>query len=221
MARRSAAKWSSCGRHTDLSDPTPWRKMTGVRVPPPFSANPIPRPSSSVTRAIAASWHCARDRASLALMARMIVNGEAVHYRLDPETPLLWALRDATNLTGTKYGCDSGDCGSCTVVVDGRAVLSCQVSIAALEGAEVVTIEGLSSGRSHPVQQAWSVEQVSQCGRCDPGYIMALAALMRNSPSPSPEELDALPNRCRCGAGPRILRAVARAAQASRPIPAP
>ena len=148
----------------------------------------------------------------------MTVNGEPIRYRLDKDTPLLWALRDASNLTGTKYGCDSGDCGSCTVIVDGRAVLSCQVTIAALEGAEVVTIEGLPGGRSHPLQQAWAAEQVSQCGRCDPGYIMALAALMRSSPAPSREELDALPNRCRCGAGPRILRAVQRAAQVSRPL---
>src|SRR5215207_7775734 len=149
MARRSAAKWSSCGRHTDLSDPTPWRKMIGVRVPPPLSVNTIPHPSSSVTRAIAASWHCARDRASLAAMARMIVNGEAVHYRLDPETPLLWALRDASNLTGTKYGCDSRDCGACTVIVDGQAATSCSVAIRDLEGATVTTIEGLSADRSH------------------------------------------------------------------------
>lgn len=147
----------------------------------------------------------------------MTVNGEPIRYRLDPDTPLLWALRDASNLTGTKYGCDSSDCGSCTVIVDGRAVLSCNVTIAALEGAQVVTIEGLAGGRSHPLQQAWAAEQVSQCGRCDPGYIMALAALMQSSPSPSTEELDALPNRCRCGAGPRIIRAVRRAAAASLP----
>ncbi len=154
------------------------------------------------------------------MVTAMTVNGDPIRYRLDEETPLLWALRDASNLTGTKYGCDSGDCGSCTVIVDGRAVLSCQVTIAALEGADVVTIEGLSSGRSHPLQQAWAAEQVSQCGRCDPGYIMALAALMRSSPQPAAQELDALPNRCRCGAGPRILRAVRRAALSVSP-PAP
>ncbi len=146
----------------------------------------------------------------------MTVNGEPIRYRLDPDTPLLWALRDASNLTGTKYGCDSGDCGSCTVIVDGRAVLSCTVTIAALEGAQIVTIEGLSSARSHPLQQAWAAEQVSQCGRCDPGFIMALAALMRSSPDPTSDEIDALPNRCRCGAGPRILRAVKRAASSAR-----
>jgi isoquinoline 1-oxidoreductase alpha subunit len=152
-------------------------------------------------------------------MTSMTVNGEAIRYRLDPDTPLLWALRDASNLTGTKYGCDSGDCGACTVIVDGRATLSCGVTIASLEGAEVTTIEGLSASRPHPLQQAWAIEQVTQCGRCDPGYIMALAALLATNPRPAQTELDLLPNRCRCGAGPRIVRAVQRAA-ASVPIDA-
>jgi len=155
--------------------------------------------------------------ATSSVVTSMTVNGEPIRYRLNPDTPLLWALRDASNLTGTKYGCDSADCGSCTVIVDGRAVLSCVVTIAALEGAEVVTIEGLASGRAHPLQQAWAAEQVTQCGRCDPGFITALAALMRSSPDPTSDELDALPNRCRCGAGPRILRAVSGAAKAGRP----
>jgi isoquinoline 1-oxidoreductase alpha subunit len=96
----------------------------------------------------------------------MTVNGEALHYKLDPATPLLWALREASNLTGTKYGCDSGDCGACTVIIDGRAVASCTVSIASLEGADITTIEGLSADRAHPIQQAWAAEQVSQCGYC-------------------------------------------------------
>ena len=145
----------------------------------------------------------------------MTVNGEPIHYLLDPQTPLLWALRDASNLTGTKHGCDSGTCGACTVTVDGRAVLSCGITIAALEGSNVVTIEGLSANRMHPVQQAWAVEQVSQCGYCEPGFIMAIAALLQASPSPSPEAIDALPNICRCGAFPRIRKAIARAALAA------
>ena len=115
----------------------------------------------------------------------MTVNGEAVHYRLDPETPLLWALRDASNLTGAKYGCADGTCGACTVIVDGRAATSCTLTIAALEGSNITTIEGLSSDRAHPVQQAWAAEQVSQCGFCDPGFIMAIAALLQASPNPS------------------------------------
>jgi isoquinoline 1-oxidoreductase alpha subunit len=153
-------------------------------------------------------------------MTSMTVNGEAVRFLLDPATPLLWALRDAANLTGAKYGCDSRDCGACTVIVDDRAVLSCGVAIGALEGADVVTIEGLSNGRAHPVQQAWATEQVSQCGYCDPGMIMAIAALLKSSPRPSEAEIAALPNICRCGAGPRIRRAIARASIAvAGPLP--
>lgn len=147
-------------------------------------------------------------------MTSMTVNGEAVRFHLDPQTPLLWALRDAANLTGAKYGCDSRDCGACTVIVDGGAVLSCAVTIGSLEGADVVTIEGLASGRAHPVQQAWAAEQVSQCGYCETGMIMAIAALLQASPRPSEAEIATLPNVCRCGAGPRIRRAIQRAALA-------
>jgi len=146
-------------------------------------------------------------------MARMTVNGEGVEYKLDPETPLLWALRDASNLTGTKYGCDSRDCGACTVIVDGRGTLSCGIALRDLEGATVTTIEGL--GGHHPVQQAWLAEQVTMCGYCEPGFIMAIAALLEANPSPSEEQIAALPNICRCGAYPRIRKAIARAAQAS------
>ena len=155
-------------------------------------------------------------------MARMTVNGEGVEYRLDPDTPLLWALRDASNLTGTKYGCDSRDCGACTVIVDGRAVTSCSVALRELEGATVTTIEGLSANGTHPVQQAWSLEQVTMCGYCEPGFIMATAALLEASPAPSDEQIAALPNICRCGAYPRIRKAIARAAQtasAAKPKP--
>jgi isoquinoline 1-oxidoreductase alpha subunit len=148
-------------------------------------------------------------------MARMTVNGEPIHYKLDPATPLLWALRDASNLTGTKYGCDSRDCGACTVIVDGRAGTSCSVTLGELEGAIVTTIEGLSADGSHAVQQAWLAEQVTMCGACEPGFIMAIAALLQASPSPSDEQLAALPNLCRCGAYPRIRKAIARAARAS------
>jgi isoquinoline 1-oxidoreductase subunit alpha len=152
-------------------------------------------------------------------MTRMTVNGEAIHYKLDPNTPLLWALRDASNLTGTKYGCDSRDCGACTVIIDGRAALSCSVALKDLEGATVTTIEGL--GGNHPVLQAWLAEQVTMCGYCEPGFIMAIAALLEASPAPSDEQVAALPNICRCGAYPRIRKAIARAAQAvSAPTPA-
>src|SRR3954468_12316024 len=152
-------------------------------------------------------------------MTRMTLNGEGIEYKLDAATPLLWALRDASNLTGTKYGCDSQDCGACTVIVDGRAVLSCSVAIGSLDGAQVTPIEGLSPDRSHPVQQAWLAEQVPMCGYCEPGFIMAIAALLEASPSPSEEQVAALPNICRCGAYPRIKKAIARATQTAGPLP--
>jgi isoquinoline 1-oxidoreductase alpha subunit len=147
-------------------------------------------------------------------MTRMTVNGEALHYRLDPDTPLLWALRDASNLTGTKYGCESRDCGACTVIIDGKAALSCSVAIRDLEGATITTIEGLSGSGSHPVQQAWLAEQATMCGYCEPGFIMAIAALLEASPNPTAEQIAALPNICRCGAYPRIRKAIARAVSA-------
>jgi len=152
-------------------------------------------------------------------MTRMTVNGEAVHYKIDPDTPLLWALRDASNLTGTKYGCDSRDCGACTVIIDGRAAMSCSVAIRDLEGATVTTIEGLSADRSHPVQQAWLAEQVTMCGYCEPGFIMAIAALLDSTPNPTEEQIAALPNICRCGAYLRIRKAIQRAAAAKAAAP--
>jgi isoquinoline 1-oxidoreductase alpha subunit len=141
----------------------------------------------------------------------MTVNGEPLEYKLDPDTPLLWALRDASNLTGTKYGCDSRDCGACTVLIDGRAALSCAVALRELEGAQVTTIEGLAA--SHPVRDAWLAEQVTMCGYCEPGFIMAIVWLLDANPSPSDEQVAALPNICRCGAYPRIRKAIRRAAQ--------
>jgi isoquinoline 1-oxidoreductase alpha subunit len=152
-------------------------------------------------------------------MTRLTLNGQGVEYKLDPDTPLLWALRDASNLTGTKYACDSRDCGACTVIVDGRAVMSCGVTLRELEGATVTTIEGLSANGAHPVQQAWLAEQVTMCGTCEPGFIMAIAAMLEANPSPSDEQIAALPNICRCGAYVRIRKAIARAAQArSAPV---
>lgn len=143
---------------------------------------------------------------------RFTVNGQPVQYRMDPDTPLLWALRDASNLTGTKYGCGSGDCGACTVHVDGNAVRSCQVTIAQLEGTFVTTIEALSRDRSHPVQQAWVAESVPQCGYCQSGMIMAAAALLAKNPAPADSDIDAaITNICRCGTYPRIRAAIRRA----------
>ena len=153
-------------------------------------------------------------------MTRFTVNDQPVHYLIDPETPLLWALRDVSNLTGTKYGCGIGVCGACTVHVDGNAVRSCQVSIAAIEGSFVTTIEDLSRDRSHPVQQAWVAENVAQCGHCQPGMIMAAAALLAQNANPSDADIDAaVSNLCRCGTYPRIRRAIRLAARVARGEP--
>ena len=160
-------------------------------------------------------------------MTRMTVNGQPVHYRMDPRTPLLWALRDASNLTGTKYGCGAGLCGACTVHIDGEAVRSCQVSLAEAEGGFVTTIEELSRSRDHPVQQAWIEKMVPQCGFCQSGMIMAAAALLRRNANPTDEEIDeAITNICRCGTYPRIRKAILAAtgkaaAATSAPATAP
>lgn len=148
---------------------------------------------------------------------RLTVNGQPVEYRLDPATPLLWALRDASNLTGTKYGCGAGHCGACTVHVDGAAVRSCQVTVAQVEGSFVTTIEALSPERSHPVQQAWVADSVPQCGYCQSGMIMAAAALIERNPNPTDAVIDAaITNLCRCGTYPRIREAIRRAGRVSR-----
>lgn len=158
-------------------------------------------------------------------MPRLTVNNEAVEYLMAPETPLLWALRDGSNLTGAKYGCGTGNCGACTVHVDGRAVRSCQVTLGRAEGTFVTTIEGLSRERSHPVQLALVAGNVSQCGYCIPGVVMAAAALLEATPAPSEEATArAITNICRCGIYPRLTEAIRRAGRAMRgeeTIPAP
>jgi isoquinoline 1-oxidoreductase alpha subunit len=150
-------------------------------------------------------------------MTRFSVNDRPVEYRMEPETPLLWALRDASNLTGTKYGCGTGECGACTVDIDGEAIRSCMVTIAECEGRFVTTIEGLARDRSHPVQQAWVAEQVPQCGFCQSGMIMAAAALLQSNSNPSDAEIDAaMTNICRCGTYPRIRTAIRLAGRVIR-----
>lgn len=145
-------------------------------------------------------------------MTSFTVNGQPVHYRMDPATPLLWALRDASNLTGTKFGCGTGHCGACVVHVDGNAVRSCRVPISALEGSFVTTIEGLSRDRSHPIQQAFAADMVVQCGYCIPGVIMAASALIDRNDSPTDAQIDAaITNICRCGIYPRLREAIRRA----------
>lgn len=150
-------------------------------------------------------------------MPALTVNEHPVEFRMDPQTPLLWALRDAANLTGTKYGCGVGDCGACMVLVDGEATKSCLISLAEAEGRVVVTIEGLSRDRSHPVQQALVAEQAIQCGFCTPGIAIAAAALLARNADPSEADIKAaVTNLCRCGVYPRLVRAIQRAGRISR-----
>lgn len=148
-------------------------------------------------------------------MAKLNVNGEAVEVEVDGATPLLWVLREQLGLTGTKYGCGIGLCGACTVHIDGEAVRACVVPVGSLSEAQnITTIEGLSADGSHPVQQAWAELDVPQCGYCQPGMIMAAAALLDRNASPSDADIDAsLTNICRCGTYNRVRRGVHRAVE--------
>lgn len=147
-------------------------------------------------------------------MAKFTVNGTAIDSAASPDTPLLWVLREDLGLTGTKFGCGIGQCGACTVHVDGNAVKSCQLSVSTVEGKSITTIEGLSADSDHPLQVAWIEEQVPQCGYCQSGQIMAAAALLADTPKPTDADIDAAMsgNICRCGTYQRIRKAVHRAA---------
>jgi isoquinoline 1-oxidoreductase subunit alpha len=150
-------------------------------------------------------------------MTQFTVNERPVKYKMDPETPLLWALRDASNLTGTKFGCGAGDCGACMVDIDGEAIRSCLVTIKETEGRFVTTIEGLSRDRSHPVQQAMVASGAIQCGFCTPGIIMAAQALLKSNNDPTDEQIDAaITNICRCGVYPRLRDAIKQAGRIMR-----
>lgn len=143
------------------------------------------------------------------------INGEARTADVDGDMPLLWFLRDTLELTGTKYGCGMGLCGSCTVHLDGEAVRSCVTTVAESNGKSVTTIEGLSEDGSHPLQIAWLKNNVSQCGYCQPGMIMSAADFLKQNPNPSTEDIDAALDRnlCRCGTYLRLRKAVADAAE--------
>ena len=145
---------------------------------------------------------------------RLTVNGREHLVDAAPETPLLWILRDSLNLTGTKYGCGLGICGSCTIHQDGQAIRSCTVTLAEAAGGSFTTIEGLSPAGDHPVQAAWLAEDVAQCGYCQPGMIMCAAALLAEKPTPTDADIDSALGEmvCRCGTYNRIRRAVHRAA---------
>jgi isoquinoline 1-oxidoreductase alpha subunit len=148
-------------------------------------------------------------------MASFTLNDKQVSADADPQTPLLWVIRDHIGLTGTKYGCGAGLCGACTVHINGRAQRSCQTPVSSVEGAKVVTIEGLSPDSSHPLQKAWIAEQVPQCGYCQSGQIMKAAELLAANPKPSRQDIinhmDS--NICRCGTYNRIIAAVQRASR--------
>ena len=142
----------------------------------------------------------------------IILNGKSTSIDAEPDTPLLWALRDVLDMTGTKYGCGIGACGACTVHLDGQPVRSCQTPLSAIEGKKVTTIEGLSPDGTHPVQVAWVQAQVPQCGYCQSGQIMSAVALLAKTPKPTDQDIDAAMsgNICRCGTYERIRKAVRR-----------
>ncbi len=144
------------------------------------------------------------------------INGKPAHVEADPDTPLLWVVRDRLQLTGTKFGCGAGLCGACTVHLDGKAVRSCQTPIERVAGKQVTTIEGLSPDSSHPLQKAWVEEQVPQCGYCQSGQIMQAAALLKEKPKPTRDDIVAHMNGniCRCGTYTRIIAAIQKAAGA-------
>ena len=150
-------------------------------------------------------------------MIRLTVNGAVIETAVPEDMPLLWVLRDELGLTGAKYGCGIGQCGACTVHIDGQAVRSCVVPVSTVADRSVTTIEGLAASPGlHPVQRAWIDEQVPQCGYCQPGMIMATAALISENPEPTDADIDrTVTNICRCGTYPRIRRAIHVAARLS------
>lgn len=148
------------------------------------------------------------------MMISLTVNGKQERVDVQPDTPLLWVLRDALSMTGTKFGCGIGQCGACTVHLEGKAVRSCSTPVSTAAGKKITTIEGLSPDSSHPLQQAWIAEQVPQCGYCQSGQIMSAAALLATNRRPTDQDIDRAMsgNICRCGTYQRIRRAIKRAA---------
>ncbi len=143
----------------------------------------------------------------------LLVNNIPYNVDVEPDTPLLWALRDSAGLTGTKYGCGIGQCGACTVLIDGQAVRSCSLPASKAVGRQITTIEGLSTDGTHAVLLAWKEFDVPQCGYCQSGMIMATVALLRTQPNPSDDDIDAqITNACRCGTYHRVRQAIHRAA---------
>lgn len=142
-------------------------------------------------------------------MKTLNVNGKSVQFDGDEDTPLLWALREQLGLTGTKYGCGIAACGACTVHIDGEAVRSCVYPVAAIENEKITTIEGLSTDGSHPVQQAWAELDIPQCGFCQPGMMMAVAAMLKDNPKATDADIDeTITNICRCGTFARVRKGI-------------
>lgn len=152
-------------------------------------------------------------------MTNFTINGRAVSVDADPDTPLLWVIREHLKMTGTKFGCGIAQCGACTVHIEGEPTRSCVTPISAIEGQKVTTIEGLSADSSHPLQKAWVAEQVPQCGYCQSGQIMQAAALLVKKPNPTRDEIVAHMNGniCRCATYSHIIRAIQRAAHGGNP----
>ena len=148
---------------------------------------------------------------------KLTVNGKPVEVRSDPNTPLLWVLRDELGMVGTKFGCGIAACGACTVLVDGEATRSCVMPVSLMEGKSITTIEGLATETLHPLQQAWLQVQAPQCGYCQSGMLMASAALLQKNPNPSDQDIDDnITNICRCGTYPRVRAAIHLAAKGSK-----
>lgn len=150
-------------------------------------------------------------------LIKLKINGKQREFDVDPNTPLLWVLRDHAGLTGTKYGCGIAQCGSCTVHINGTATRSCNIPVSGMEGKEITTIEGLSENGDHPVQKAWLEHDVAQCGYCQTGQIMSAAALLESNPNPSDEVIASamVGNICRCGTYLRVRQAIKTAAKNS------
>jgi isoquinoline 1-oxidoreductase alpha subunit len=149
-------------------------------------------------------------------MIKLTINNKAQEVDVDPDTPLLWVIREWVGLTGTKYGCGIAQCGACTVHIDGVATRSCSIPVSAVTGSQITTIEGLAqNGTSHPVQKAWVDNDVPQCGYCQSGMIMAVAALLKEKPKPTDADIDgAITNICRCGTYQQMRAAIHAAASA-------
>jgi isoquinoline 1-oxidoreductase alpha subunit len=195
-----------------MASPPGYRELTRVRE---FYTDPADRAWGPCLRGIYSGYsqHPLSWRHS---MARMTINGKTVDLNVDPSTPLLWAIREQAGLTGTKYGCGIAQCGACTVHLDGAAIRSCVMPVAAAEGKKITTIEGLANGSTlHRVQKAWLDNQVPQCGYCQSGMIMAVAALLREKPKPTDADIDAkITNICRCGTFQQVREAIHAAAKA-------